>query len=142
MTPAALYGAAPIQGISPTELEKMRTQAAALSRSGHAGFRCAWTSVALHTGPVATYARAVSRQWAALYHGQAANRQQLASACDLALARQNQAATPAMTTGPAGATILFLRLLGIALQSAARGCGSTRAALKPRPTWRATAKRN
>ena len=91
----------------------MRTQAAALSRPGHAGYRCAWTSVALHSDPVLTYARAVTRQWAALYHGQAANHQQLADAWSFAISGQSRAATPAMTVrGPAGATVLFLRHLG------------------------------
>ena len=49
--PAALYGP-PIQGISPSALEKLRVQAAALARSGNAGYRCVWTTIALHTDPL------------------------------------------------------------------------------------------
>ena len=40
VTPAAFYGTT-IQGISPSSLDQMRVQAAALSRAGHAGYRCA-----------------------------------------------------------------------------------------------------
>ena len=124
VTPAALYGA-PIQGICLSALDQMRVQAAALSRAGHAGYRCAWTNVALHSDPVATYARAVARQWAAMYHGQANNRAPMAGAWRHALARQDASARPALTVrGPAAATVLFLRYLGYSLSSEPLGAGT------------------
>ena len=62
---------------------------------------------------MATYARAVIRQWATLFHGQPANRPQVAQAWARAITRQDEAACPAMTVrGPAAATVLFLRHMG------------------------------